>query len=136
MKDYQRKDVENSFKLFDKIGFLEKKSNDKKISNVDLNEYKLLASSLGENWIGTTCGAEWTDKLNGVEISVRVKKNNKGNYEASFGVNSSDLLKNEEHESILNCFNELTKSIAKINHALIRARNLCINKVMSNRNEL
>lgn len=136
MKNYQRKDVESSFKLFDKIGFLKKKSNDKKVSNVNLNEYKLLASSLGENWIGTTRGAEWNDKINGVEISVCVKKNKKGNYEASFGVNSSNLLKNEEHESIFNCFRELTKSIAKINRALIQTRNLCVGKVMSNKNEL
>lgn len=136
MKNYQRKDIEHSFKYFDKIGFLKKKSNKPKISNVHIGENQNLAESLGTDWIGTTCGAEWTKTLNGVEISIRVKKTIKGNYEASFGINSSDLLKNEEYESVSNCFVELTKCIGKLNHALAQTRNLCINKVLSNKNEL
>jgi hypothetical protein len=136
MKNYQRKDIEHSFKYFDKIDFLKKKSNKPKISNVNIGEYKNLAESLGVGWIGTTCGAEWTNTINDVEISIRVKKTTKGNYEASFGINSSDLLKNEECESISTCFIELTKCVAKINHALAHTRNLCINKVLSNENEL
>ena len=136
MKNYQRKDVESSFKLFDKIGFLKKKSNDKKISNVSLREHELLANTFGENWVGTTHGAEWIKNLNGIEICIRVRKNEKGNYEASFNVNSSDLLKKQEQVDISNCFMELNHCIAKINQALMQTKNLCINKVLSNKNEL
>lgn len=136
MKNYQRKEVESSFGLFNKINFLGKKSKTKKISDVDLSEHQKLADLFGDGWLATKLGAEWKQSINNVEVTIRIKKNIEGKYSANFSINTSNLVDSGELESLNECIIEVKKSIMRLNQALMRVNVGCVSKLLESNNDV
>lgn len=136
MKNYQRKEVESSFGLFNKINFLGKKSKTKKISDVDLSEHQKLADLFGGGWLATKLGAEWKQTINNVEVTIRIKKNIEGKYSANFSINTSNLVNSGELESLNECIIEVKKSIMRLNQALMRVNVGCVSKLLESNNDV
>ena len=136
MKNYQRKEVESSFGLFNKINFLGKNSKTKKISDVDLSEHQKLVDLFGDGWLATKLGAEWKQTINNVEVTIRIKKNIEGKYSANFSINTSNLVNSGELESLNECIIEVKKSIMRLNQALMRVNVGCVSKLLESNNDV
>lgn len=136
MKNYQRKEVESSFGLFNKLNFLGKKTKTKKISDVSFTEHQKLVNLFGDGWVVTKLGVEWKQTINNVDVTIRIKKNIDGKYSANFNINTSNLVKTDELESLNECIMEVRKSIMRLNQTLVRVNAGCVNKLLESNNDL